>query len=167
MPTRDHLFVSFSPEDWALAEWLTLRLTQEGYRVWCGRFPVLDGERYPGNVEDAITLRAFRVLALLSRAALSNPNTTKEWTLALDLGCTRGHELLIPLLVDAMDATEFDRVATDPAPISFHERWETGLGRLLTKLRSVDAPRPLVDGERVAMEARHFMASRRSWHTVL
>lgn len=166
-PTRDHLFVSFSPEDWALAEWLTLRLTREGYRVWCARFPILDGERYPRDVEDAIRFRAFRVLALVSRAALANPATTREWTLALDRGPARGQSRLVPLAVEVVDVRELDWAATDSAPISFDERWEAGFDRLLTTLRSVDAPRPLVDGERVAMEARHFMASRRSWHTVL
>lgn len=165
--TRDHLFVSFSPEDWALAEWLTLKLTQEGYRVWCARFPILDGERYPREVEDAISFRAFRVLALVSRAALANPATTREWTLAIDGGRARGESLLIQLAVEAIDARELHWAAPDSAPISFDERWEAGLDRLLTTLRSADAPRPLVDGERVATEARHFMASRRSWHTVL
>jgi len=32
---RDHLFISYATEDGALAEWLTLKLTAAGYRVWC------------------------------------------------------------------------------------------------------------------------------------
>ena len=164
--THDHLFVSFSPQDWGLAEWLTLRLTREGYRVWCSRFPVLGGERYPRNPEDALTTRGFRVLALISRASLANPNTTAEWTRAVALGRTRGHQVLIPLLIDTLDEAERDWTM-EVAPISFVERWETGLGRLLAALGAVDAPRPLPDGERVETEARQFMASRRSWHTVL
>src|SRR5438093_12082818 len=44
---RDHLFISYATEDWPLAEWLTRRLTAEGYRVWCDRFKLLGGESYP------------------------------------------------------------------------------------------------------------------------
>lgn len=165
--SRDHLYVSCAPEDWALAEWLTLRLTREGYRVWCGRFPILGGERYPSRAEPAITAGAFCVLALLSRAALSNPGATNERSLALALGRRRGQALLIPLLAEAVEATQLASVAADMAPISFVERWESGVDRLLGKLRALDAPRPLPDGERVALEGRQFLASRRSWHTVL
>jgi hypothetical protein len=166
-PTRDHLFVSFAPADWALAEWLTLRLTREGYRAWCSRFPVLDGERYPSQSDETITMRTCYVLALVSRASLSNPKTMKDMTLAVELGRRRREELLIPLVIDAIDATELDVATGGSAPIPFRERWETGCSALLTKLESVGAPRPLADGDRVASEARQFLASRRSWHTVL
>jgi hypothetical protein len=157
-PPRDHLFLSFAPEDWALAEWLTLRLTREGYRMWCSRFPVLGGERYPSRTDEAITARAFRVLALASRASLSSPVTTKEMTLAAELGRRRAENFVIQLLTDDVD---------ENGAISFRERWEDGLAHLLTTLDAVAAPRALLDGERVANEARQFLASRRSWHTVL
>jgi hypothetical protein len=166
--TRDHLFISFSPEDWALAEWLTLRLTKDGYAVWCRRFPVLGGERFPRATAEALTTRVVCVLALLSRASLSNPTATNEWTLGVALGRARGYEVFIPLLTDDIERTELvDWVAADIVPISFLARWETGLGQLLRKLRSREVPCPVADGERVASEARQFLARRRSWHTVL
>ena len=167
MSARDHLFVSFARDDWALAEWLTLRLTREGYRLWCSRFPVLGGESYPRQVEEAIATRAFRVLVLVSRAALSDANTMRDSTLALELGRQREESLLVPLLVNDVEPTSFDGVFGTPPRISFCERWETGLTALLATLTEAGAPRPVPDGERVADEARQFLASRRSWHTVL
>ena len=52
-PEREHLFISYAWEDGALAEWLTLKLTAEGYRVWCDRFKILGGERWPEDIDDA------------------------------------------------------------------------------------------------------------------
>lgn len=167
MSARDHLFVSFAPDDWALAEWLTLRLTREGYRLWCSRFPILGGESYPRQVEEAIATRAFRVLLLVSRAAMSNANTMRDATLALELGRPREQSLLIPLLVNDVEPASFEGVFATTPRISFCDRWETGLTALLAMLMEAGAPRPLSDAERVAEEARRFLASRRSWHTVL
>ena len=45
---RDHLFISYAGEDGSLAEWLTLKLTREGYAVWCDRVKLLGGESYLG-----------------------------------------------------------------------------------------------------------------------
>lgn len=40
----DHLFISYAKADAAIARWLTLKLTAEGYRVWCDKFKLLGGE---------------------------------------------------------------------------------------------------------------------------
>ena len=61
---RDHLFISYATEDFALAEWLALRLTIEGYKVWCDRFELLGGESYPKDIDKAMKEKTFRVLAL-------------------------------------------------------------------------------------------------------
>lgn len=164
---HDHLFISYAPEDWALAEWLTLRLTVEGYRVWCSRFPIIGGECYPRDIDQAIRHRTFRFLALLSRASLPRPETIRERALALELARERHMEFLIALTIHELSPQELDWASQEIALISFHERWEIGYGQLLTRLRSVDTPRPLTNGQQIAMEARQFMSSRRSWHTVL
>jgi hypothetical protein len=64
---REHLLINYATEDWALAEWLTRKLSAEGYRVWCDRFKLLGGESYPREIDDAIKNRTFRMLSLLSR----------------------------------------------------------------------------------------------------
>jgi hypothetical protein len=40
MPPRDHLFISYATENFALAAWLARRLASDGYAVWYDRFKV-------------------------------------------------------------------------------------------------------------------------------
>ena len=151
--SRDHLFVSYAYEDEALAEWLALRLTSEGYKVWIDRFKLLGGESYPRDIDKAIKERAFRVLALLSRHSLYKPNPVKERTLALNLQRHRQEELLIPLNVDNLRPDELDWMTSDITFIPFWDSWATGLAQLCKKLVRVDAPRQVKDGMRIAANA--------------
>ena len=81
-PLRDHLFLSYAGEDGALAEWLTLKLVSEGYRVWCDRVKLLGGESYPKDISTAIRERTFRFVPLLSHYSIAKENPLKERTLA-------------------------------------------------------------------------------------
>lgn len=144
---RDHLFVSYAWEDAALAEWLTVKLTAEGYRVWCDRFKILGGEKWPDDVDSAIRDDTFRMLHLVSKHSLRKPNPKKERELALQLERDRGDEMLIPLNVDGTKPSELPWRIVDVAYIPF-QNWASGLAQLLTKLDSVNAPRPLVGSGR-------------------
>ncbi len=163
----DHLFLSSADRDWALAEWLALRLTAEGYRIWSRRFPLLGGERYPRNPERAITVDTFRLLALLSRASLSSPDAIRSLEQAIGIGRERQVEFLILLEAEDWAAGDMPPLLHDLARIPFSRSWGAGLAELLAKLRAIEAPRPLLDGARIAREAREYMIARRSWHTVL
>lgn len=68
---QDHLFVSHASEDGVLAEWLSLKLTAEGYKVWCDKTKLLGGEPYPIDIDNAIKNSTFRFLSLLSRNSIS------------------------------------------------------------------------------------------------
>jgi hypothetical protein len=150
---RDHLFVSYAWEDGALAEWLTLRLTALGYRVWCDRFKLLGGESWPKDVDEAIKNRTFRMLQLVSRYSLHKENPIKERQLALALQRERREELFIPLNIDGTRATELNWQISDIVWVPF-ENWGSGLRQLLEKLESVDAPRPLCEeGREIAATA--------------
>jgi hypothetical protein len=149
----DALFISYATEDAAAAEWLTLKLTSEGYRVWCDRYRLLGGESYPTDIDDAIKTKTFRLLSLISKHSLRKPNPLKERTLALNLGAERKQEFLIPLNLDGTKPTDLPWNLTDITYIPFTS-WSVGLAGLLKKLRAVDAPRPLADnGRRAAIAA--------------
>jgi len=60
---RDHLFISYAWEDANLAEWLSLKLISQGYKVWCDQIKLLGGESYPSDIDNAIKNNTFRVLA--------------------------------------------------------------------------------------------------------
>jgi len=150
---RDHLFISYAWEDGALAEWLTLRLTAEGYLVWCDRFKILGGESWPKDVDDAIKNKTFRLLQLVSAHSLQKENPVKERQLALALQKARKEELYIPLNIDGTKTTELNWQISDLAFIPF-EDWGAGLRQLLKKLDKVQASKPLGStGQRVAIEA--------------
>lgn len=143
---RDHLFVSYATEDAALAEWLTLKLTGAGYRVWCDRVKLLGGESYPRNIDAAIEMRSFRMLALTSRSSKSKDNPVKERTKALALGRQRNEDFLIPLRVDDISAAELDWMTSDLTWIDFSHNWADGYRQLLKRLESLAAPRTMPNG---------------------
>lgn len=138
---RDHLFVSYAGEDVALAEWLTLKLSSEGYRVWCDRFKLLGGESYPKDITKAIRDRTFRFLALLSRSSVLKDNPLKERTLAQAIARERAEEFILPLNVDGIKSSEVDFQSADIVWIPFYESWSRGLAQLLKKLGQISTPR--------------------------
>lgn len=144
---REHIFISYAWEDGALAEWLTLKLTAEGYKVWCDRFEILGGEKWPDDVDSAIRNDTFRMLHLVSRFSLQKPNPKKERELALALEKERGSEILIPLNIDGTKASDLPWRIIDVAYIPFAS-WSAGFAKLLKKLNSVDTPRPLLGSGR-------------------
>lgn len=149
---RDHLFISYAQEDRSLAEWLTRKLTADGYRVWCDRFSLLAGESYPTKIDVAIKDRAFRVLAILSHASIEKPNPLKERTLALKLGEQRKEDFLIPLNVN-LSSTQLDWMTSDLNYISF-SNWAEGYALLLKTLHRLSTPRPLLQqGRSAAIES--------------
>jgi hypothetical protein len=138
---RDHLFISYSWDDRAFVDWLALKLTALGYRLWYDRLHLLGGEAFPAEVDRAIKRRTFRMLAVLSRSSLSKPNPTGERTLALNLGRERKEDFLIPLNVDNLKPTDLDWMTADLTFIQFSPNWASGLRALVKKLDAINAPR--------------------------
>lgn len=153
---RDHLFISYAWEDGTFAEWLALRLTAEGYRVWIDRFELLGGEPYPQDIDRAIKERTFRMLGLLSRHSLNKENPRKERTLALNLQRERGEELFIPLNVDGLRPTELNWMESDLTFIPFAQSWAQGLRQLLMKLDRIGTPSSDSEAGR-ALAARTYL----------
>ncbi|HLD19137.1 MAG TPA: toll/interleukin-1 receptor domain-containing protein [Candidatus Nanoarchaeia archaeon] len=149
----DHLFISYATEDFALAEWLTLKLTAAGYKVWCDRFQLLGGERFPRDIDRAIKNDTFRLLTLISKASLEKDNPTKERTLALSIARERKVDFIIPLKVEPLSATDLNWMMSDITYIPFDNGWAHGLAQLLKKLDSINAPKSLIGGSKVAADS--------------
>ena len=83
--TADHIFIGYAWEDRVVADWLTLRLTAAGYRVWCDRFKMLGGERFPEHIDDAgdqvpdIPDAGAPVAALLAQAKPRQRENPSRW----------------------------------------------------------------------------------------
>jgi len=146
MEQRDHLFISYATEDSDLADWLTLKLTGEGYKVWCDRIKLLGGESYPQDIDKALEEQTFRLIALLSESSKSKPNPTKERTKALNIARARKEEFFIPLNVDGLAPDKMDWMSSDITFIPFMNSWAKGFYQLLEKLNKVGAPKSLLSG---------------------
>ena len=149
---RDYLFISSVDENSVFADWLVRKLTAEGYLVWSERFKLLGGETYPDDVDDAIKNRTFRFLGLYSQASV-NQEIMRQRSLALGIGEERNQDFLIPLNVDGVDQRQLDYVTRNLKFIPFQDNWAEGLKQLLKKLESIDCPRSLPNGRRIAAEA--------------
>jgi ADP-ribosylglycohydrolase len=149
MASANHLFISYATEDSDLAEWLTLKLTAEGYRVWCDRVKLFGGESYPRDIDTAIKTQTFRMLALISKNSLTKENPLKERTLGHNIGHQRKLDFVIPLLVDKMRPDELGWMDSDLTYIPFYDNWAQGLLQIIKKLHSIDAPNPLNNGARL------------------
>ena len=143
---RDHLFISYATEDWLFVEWLTLRLTAEGYKVWCDRIELLGGESYPKDIDEAIKNRTFRFIAVLSTHSINKPNPVKERTLALNLARERTENFVVPINLDGLSTTDLGWMVSDLTFLPFHLSWADGLKQLLKLLEKAAAPREFVNG---------------------
>src|SRR5713226_3390059 len=171
MAMHDHLFISYATEDWPFVEWLALRLSSEGYKVWCDRFKLLGGESYPKDIDDAIKTRTFRFLAVLSRHSLRKANPLKERTLALNLAKVRNENFVIPINLDGLSPGDLNWMVSDLTFISFHLSWAEGLAQLLKQLDESKAPRGFASGRSAAaswFEAKELIVQKeeRLWSNV-
>ena len=147
---RDHIFISYASEDSEFAIWLTQKLTCEGYAVWCDKFKELGGESYPKDIDQAIKYKTFRFMALMSRKSNTKQNPMKERTLAITLAKSlQEDDFVIPLNIDGISPSEINWMVSDINFIPFYKSWALGLGQLLKKLNSINAPRPISEGKEI------------------
>ena len=149
---RDHIFISYATEQSALCDWLARRLAAEGYAIWCDRQKLLGGENWPNDIDAAINERTFRMLALLSRASMNKQNPQGEWLKGNAIGKKLGIvDFVIPLNTEGLRPDEITWNLQPINYIPFTPSWAEGLAALLKKLTSLDAPRSLRDGPRIAV----------------
>lgn len=151
---RDLLFISYATEQSALADWLARRLAAEGYAVWQDRLKMLGGENWPNDIDKAINERTFRMIALLSRASMKKANPQGEWLKGRALGNKLGIEdFVIPLNTEGLPPHEITWNYQPITYIPFWPSWADGLAALLDKLESINTPRALQDGPRLAIRS--------------
>ena len=151
---RDHIFISYAIEQSSLCDWLARKLAAEGYAVWYDRLKMLGGENWPKDIEEAISERTFRMVALLSRASIGKPNPTGEWLKGKAVGNKLGVEdFVIPLNTEGLPPHEIPWNLQPINYIPFSPSWAEGLHSLLRKLESVHAPKVLRDGSLLAVRS--------------
>ncbi|MBI2816311.1 MAG: toll/interleukin-1 receptor domain-containing protein [Acidobacteria bacterium] len=151
---RTHVFVNYATEDGVFVDWLCLRLLREGYQVWCDRLKLLGGESYPRDIDEAISNRTFRFLAVLSRNSIHKSNPLKERTLALQLARERKENFVIPLNLDGLAPSELGWMQADLTFIPF-TNWHHGLSQLLKNLDACSTPKMDCGATSVAALVNH------------
>jgi len=146
---RNYIFVSYAPEDIALAEWLARKLTGEGYLVWCERVELSGGENYPDDVDDAIQRRVACVVALYSQASLNNPDVMHQRAIAFGLD-KQIPSFLIALRIEQIPIDKMDQATRRLVFVPFEANWAEGLKLLLGKLEAANFLKLLPNGKSVA-----------------
>jgi hypothetical protein len=149
---RTHILINCSKSDRPLADWLTRKLTFEGYRVWSDHFKQLDEEVYPTDLDGAISKRAFIVVALYSPSSLSDPELIRQRAIALGVAKDRNGDFLIPLSL-GVAPHQLDRQTASLKFIDFTNNWATGLQQLLSRIETTGCPKPLLNGRGIVAEA--------------
>lgn len=133
----EHLFISYAWANAAFVDWLSMRLTAEGYKVWVDRHKILGGQNWVKMIDNAIKEQSCRLLGVLSQASVAREAPQNEWLLAMKLAKDgRAPEFFIPLLLDPLEPKDLPFNLGSTQYVPFHESWGAGLNTLLDHLQS-------------------------------
>ena len=146
---KHHLLIINAQADHVFAEWLARKLTAEGYAVWTETLKSLGEDRYPEDVNEALKMQTFRVVAVYSKSFFESPDAVGLRALALNLGKEAKIDFVIPLSIDPTE--QFRTISKDTiSPLEFGRNWAKGLSDLTAYLLELDCPRPRFDGKSVS-----------------
>jgi TIR domain len=150
---RKHLLINSAPADFPLADWLSRKLTAEGYLVWHSQVRFSSDDTFPSDIDEALKNETFRFIALYSKKSLKDPDLMRQRSLALSIAKDRKIDFVIPIRVNEIDKEKLDRATAVMEFIPFDTNWADGLNRLLKKLDSIGCPKPLAQGKTIAARA--------------
>jgi hypothetical protein len=134
---REVIFISHAnPEDNEFAFWLQTQLTRAGYDTWSDLVDLKGGEVFWDTIEEVIRVRAIRVIAVLSRRAVTKPSVLDEISLAVSVERTRQLAgFLIPVRIDDLPFGEVRANIARKNILDFSRGWATGFSKLIESLR--------------------------------
>jgi hypothetical protein len=104
-----------------------------------------------GDRLEAIKIRAFRVIDILSPASLTDMEVMRQRATALNTGQERQEEFILPLDL-GVTLSDLDRQTASLRRIPFAESWSQGLQQLLQRLEAAGCPRPVHHGRSIAAD---------------
>ncbi len=145
---RNVIFISHAnPEDNAFATWLTLRLTREGYRVWCDVANLMGGDDFWNDIETAIRNHARKFIFVVTRTSNRKQGTLQELAVAVDVARRLNEAgFVVPIKCDDLPYAEHNIQIHRLNALTFTAGWQQGLVSLLTTLDDAGVPRPLENG---------------------
>ena len=141
-----HIFISHanSRYDNEFALWLSLRLTREGYKVWCDLTMLLGGEYHWVEIEKAISQSSKFIYILSNESNTSDPDNGEfaELSRARELGRDPNRtDFVMPALIERLSSSLSSKLRGVNI-IDFERRgWANGLANILEKLEIDEIPR--------------------------
>jgi hypothetical protein len=145
---RQIVFVSHAnPEDNAFATWLSLRLTREGYRVWCDVVRLRGGDDFWRDIETAIRQHTRKFIFVTSRASNQKQGTLQELAVATAVARHLNDTgFVVPVKIDDLPHADHNIQINRLNALTFTKGWMDGLVDLLKTLENDDVPRPEAAG---------------------
>lgn len=134
------LFISYATEDTAFTDWLALKLSGAGYKVWYDRMSLLAGQSFVKEVDEGLK-RSHKFLAILSRNSVSKENPSNERTKAAAIGKSiKDDGFIITLNIDGLPASDIPWTLSQKSYANFYDGWADGLKQLIKALEASNAP---------------------------
>lgn len=140
MSVRPALFISHAaPEDNRFVLWLGAKLAALGYEVWADVLRLRGGDDWQRKLEDALRVRAAKVLFVANPVAAGKQGVRNEIQIASDVAAKLGdREFIIPLRLAPFEAPF---LIAHAQYIDFAKSWSSGLAELVGALDAHGVPR--------------------------
>jgi hypothetical protein len=137
---RSSIFISHaSPEDNAFTIWLGAKLSAVGYEVFADVLRLRGGDDWERVLEDAIRVKAAKVLLAASPQGVQKQGVRNEITIAADVAKKIGDsKFIVPLRLAPFDAP---LLVAHAQYIDFSKGWSKGLDELLALLEELTIPK--------------------------
>lgn len=145
---RNKIFISHAtPDDNEFTKWLSLKLINLGYDVWCDILFLDKGVDFWSNIEKEIRENACKFLILSSTFSNQREGVLKELAVAAKTKKQLSDDtFIIPLAID--EKLSFDDINIEIVrlnAIDFKGSWANGLRDLLAALEKQNVPKNLPD----------------------
>jgi len=140
---KDLIFISHAtPEDNEFVLWISTRLKLMGYEVWSDVTKLFGGEKWWGDIEEAVDEYCCKFILVITKTSLSKPGVQREVELALAAEEKHKiHNFIIPIIIDDSEFGGQPYGISDRNIIPFSTGWGAGLGRLVERLSRDNVPK--------------------------
>lgn len=140
--SRDTIVLDHVDSEYALATWLSRRLSLQGHRTWCRGTAPLAGENSDDSVRKLLEVRAVQYLPIISAASVLDQLFIERCAVA-----AAKNDFVLPCNFGPSDGSRLPSRLKSVSPASFTDSWDLGLRQVLAKLSALGLE-PTLDRER-------------------
>ena len=139
---RTIVFISHAlPDDNEFVLWLSAKLKNEGYDVWCELERIHGGEHFWKEIQEVLENKAIKFVMVASRISVKKEGVRTEWDFARELQRQlKLKDFIIPINLDGVNSNSIIGL-TSLAMIQFQNSWAHGIKALISKLEKDNVPK--------------------------